>query len=56
MTDREWADTPEGVAAFEWVENYVDEVLQALDDGNHFYDDIVVIISVATQIGSTTCA
>ena len=33
MTDREWADTPEGVAAFEWVENYVDEVLQALDDG-----------------------
>ena len=23
---------------------------------HHFYDDIVVIISVATQIGSTTCA
>ncbi len=31
MTD--WADTPEGVAAFEWVENYVNEVLKALDDG-----------------------
>lgn len=33
MTDEGWADTPEGIAAFEWVENYVKGLLGAFDDG-----------------------
>ena len=33
MVDEGWADTPEGSAAREWVENYVYALLTALDDG-----------------------
>ena len=33
MGDQGWDETREGAAAAEWVEIYVDEVIQALDDG-----------------------